>query len=99
MRTEPNYRDVPWPVVESGLWLRAGMLSAGASVLAVVTIVTTASAGLIALAWAIAAAVFGYVALRRAWSLLDEEDGKLKAAHAHRAMAAPHAERAALLHG
>jgi hypothetical protein len=98
MRTEAYYRDVSWPLLESSLWLRAGILSAGVSVLAVGTLVTT-EASFIAAAWAVVAAVVGALSLRRAWRLLDEDASTLEAAEEPRVVASPRVQRAALLHG
>jgi len=66
---------VPWPVVASSLWLRAGLAFAGVAALGVAMLVDAGNGTpLLGLSLAIGGGVLAYAAVRRAWSLLARSD-------------------------
>jgi hypothetical protein len=66
---------VPWPVVASSLWLRAGFAFAGVAALGVAMLADAANGTpLLGLSLALGGGVLAYAAIRRAWSLLARCD-------------------------
>jgi hypothetical protein len=66
---------VPWPVVASSLWLRAGLAFAGVAALGVAMLADAANGTpLLGLSLALGGGVLAYAAIRRAWSLLARCD-------------------------
>jgi hypothetical protein len=69
---------MPWPVMASSLWLRGGLAAAGLSAYGVAVIFEAAQGTPAAgLAFALGGAVAAYVAIRRAWRLLQDGDHAL----------------------
>jgi hypothetical protein len=76
VRSESNMypRYIPSPITECGLWLRAGILSGGVALLALVLMINGDASPVLALGWMLVAGVFSAFSIRRAWNVLDEPD-------------------------
>jgi hypothetical protein len=69
-------RRVPWPVMASSLWLRAGVVAAGAVALGIAMLVDGSASSATAVALVIGGAAATYGSIRRSWQLLRNVEAR-----------------------